>query len=47
MDLAWLKFAVAALLGVIIYQVIISYLFLKNSDTEKYWKFQYLSTFLK
>ena len=26
-------------LGMIIYQVIISFLFFKNTDTEKYWKY--------
>ena len=31
----------------IIYQVIILFLFFKYTDTEKYWKYQYLSTFLK
>ena len=35
------------ILGMIIYQVIISFLFFKNTDTEKYWKYQYSSTFLK
>jgi len=28
------------ILGMIIYQVIISFLFFKNTDTEKNWKYQ-------
>ena len=35
------------ILRMIIYQVIISFLFFKNTDTEKYWKYQYSSTILK
>ena len=35
------------ILGMIIYKVIISFLFFKNTDTEKYWKYQYSSTLLK
>ena len=35
------------ILGMIIYQVNISFLFFKNTDTEKYWKYQYSSTFMK
>ena len=35
------------ILRMIIYQVIIFFLFFKNTDTEKYCKYQYSSTFLK
>ena len=35
------------ILGMIIFQTIILSLFFKNTDTEKYLKYQYSSTFLE